>query len=234
MIDKIKHVLTRYKYLPHGVTAALSVAIIGVIVFAPAASALSVEILGAANNQKVGRSEDFKFVAHIKITSGELIPLQTLNIVLNGQTYSFDPRTGEPIGNTSEAIESVEPTDFPGGQNDTKPNGGTYGYFTGFNDSQTSYGSPNAYGYGVAGPTTINYQITLDTSKLPAGTNTIRLNVVTALSPVSTYWSPTIQITVESKGHSNADQVHGNNQETDHSGAVSNGNDKGSRGHSDD
>jgi hypothetical protein len=235
LTDKITRVLKHSKYLPHGVGATLSIIIIGLIVFTPAASALSVQILGAAQNQKVERSGNFKFVAHVQITSGELIPLQTLNIILNGDTFTFDPRTGEPIGVESPAIISVKPTNFPVGQPSTPPYGYTYGYFLGedSNSGQQSYSYSYAYGYGVVGPRMINYLITLDTSKLPEGQNSITLNVVADLSPVSTYWSSTVHINIVPKDASKSNQGNSANpNEIGNSGHAANGSDDGSRGNS--
>lgn len=206
--SKVKGLLKRSKYLPQGIAASLSVMIIALIVFAPTASAISVDILGATNSQSIGHSGKFKFVAHVNVNSGELIPLETLNLILDGQTFSFNPSTGEPIGTESPAVISVDPVNFPVGQLNSPSYGYTYGYFLGNSyGSGYSYGSPYGYGYGVAGPRTLNYLITLNASRLAAGSHTIQIGVVAALSPTSTYTSSTVTINVVENDVSEGDQV---------------------------
>ncbi len=195
--SKFSRLVKRSKYLPQGIATTITVAIITIIVLAPSALGITVSIQGLSNNQQLGSTGSFTFLAKITIDSNELVPLSGLNIILDGSTFSFNPNTGAAVGTPSSAITSVSPVNFGSGNLFTTG----YGYSTGTLAAYSysygwKYGTPSATGYGNAGPQTFVWNVTLSNSNLAVGNHTIRLDVITTGMELNTYSSSTVTFAV--------------------------------------
>jgi hypothetical protein len=194
------------KHLPQGIATALTVSIIAIIILAPSALAISVEIQGLSNGQLLGNSGSFSFLAKITISSGEVIPLDRLNIVLDSVIFQFNPSTGATIGSTSSVISSVSPVNFVSGALYSTVFNSGYGYSYAstplkaysYGYGSNYYGSPYEYGYGFSGPRTFIWNVTLLPENLSVGDHTIRMDVITAGLSMNTYSSSTITFEVVS------------------------------------
>tara|TARA_Y100000031_G_scaffold1976_1_gene2472 strand:- start:2115 stop:3779 length:1665 start_codon:yes stop_codon:yes gene_type:complete len=194
------------KHLPQGIATVLTASIIAIIILAPSALAISVEIQGLSNGQLLGNSGSFSFLAKITISSGEVIPLDRLNIVLDSVIFQFNPSTGATIGSTSSVISSVSPVNFVSGALYSTVFNSGYGYSYAstplkaysYGYGSNYYGSPYEYGYGFSGPRTFIWNVTLLPENLSVGDHTIRMDVITAGLSMNTYSSSTITFEVVS------------------------------------
>lgn len=191
--SSFRRLTKRSKYLPQGIATTITVAIITIIVLAPTALGITVTIQGLSDNQQLGATGSFTFIAKITIDSNELVPLSGLNIILDGSTFSFNPNTGATVGTTSTAISSVMPINFGSGNLFTTG----YGYSTGTLAAYSysygwKYGSPSATGYGNQGPQTFTWNVTLAQKNLAIGSHTIRLDAITTGLSLNTYSSSTV------------------------------------------
>ena len=198
--SRIKKFAKRSKYLPQGIAATVTAAIIIITILAPSALALSVQLYGLSNDQKIGNEGAFTFLVKITISEGEIVPLHRLNIVLDDSIFQFDPSTGDTDGTTSSAISSVYLTDIKLGNlyhedygyTYAGPNNGTlkvYGaYLPWSDDDNPSYGGYSnnyygetygAYGLGFDGPRSFIWNITLLPENLDTGDHTISVDAVT-------------------------------------------------------
>jgi len=214
----------RRKYLSQGVAATLSITVLAVILLAPTAAAFTVGVLGLADGQDVAQGGSFKFRVRVTVESGELVPIQQLKIVLDGTGYSFNPNTGAAIPPTTPAISSLTPENFQAGSLYTPTYGYGYGYLIGYGYNPTSgygygYGSPNTYGYGFSGPRRLDYLVTLSPGYLSLGPHTLRVDVVTGLSPPSEFSSQTVTFNVVS-GTTQSDTVTGTTPSVDHTATT--------------
>ena len=200
--SKVRRLVKRSKYLPQGIGTSLTIAIIAIIILAPSAMAISLEILGLSDGQKLGNSGSFTFLAKITISSGEVVPLDRLNVVLDSVIFQFNPSTGAAIGSTSSVIDSILPVNFVSGNlYSTDFNSGygysyaklkAYSYGYGYN----YYGSPDGYGYGFSGPRTFIWNVTLLPENLSTGNHTLRMDVKTSGLSMNTFSSSTITFEV--------------------------------------
>jgi hypothetical protein len=194
--------IKRRKHLPQGIATAFTAAIIGIILLAPSALAVSIEIQGLSNGQQLGDSGSFSFLAQVTISSGEVVPLDRLNVVLDSVIFQFNPSTGAAIGSTSSVIDSILPVNFVSGNlYSTDFNSGygysyaklkAYSYGYGYN----YYGSPDGYGYGFSGPRTFIWNVTLLPENLSTGNHTLRMDVKTSGLSMNTFSSSTITFEV--------------------------------------
>ena len=185
--SKSGRLIKRRKHLPQGIATAFTAAIIGIILLAPSALAVSIEIQGLSNGQQLGDSGSFSFLAKVTISSGEVVPLDRLNVVLDSVIFQFNPSTGAAIGSTSSVIDSILPVNFVSGNlYSTDFNSGygysyaklkAYSYGYGYN----YYGSPDGYGYGFSGPRTFIWNVTLLPENLSTGNHTLRMDVRTSI-----------------------------------------------------
>ena len=198
--SKVRRLVKRSKYLPQGIGTSLTIAIIAIIILAPSAMAISLEILGLSDGQKLGNSGSFTFLAKITISSGEVVPLDQFQIVLDSQLFSFNPSTGDAIGSTSSAISSVVPVNFRSGSLYTTGGSG-YGYAREYlkaysYDYNYNYYGQSAYGYGFDGPQTFVWNVTLLPENLSIDDHTIRLDILTLGLSMNRYSSSTITFEV--------------------------------------
>ena len=198
--SKVTRRFKRSKYLPQGIATSLTIAIIAILILAPSAMAISIEIQGLSDGQLLGDSGSFTFLAKITISSGEVVPLNQLHVVLDSVIFRFNPSTGDTIGSTSSAISSVVPINFGASYLFTSGYGYDYGslkaysYGYGYN----YYGQSSTYGYGFDGPRTFVWNVTLLPENLSVGDHTIRMDVITAGLSMNTYSSSTITFEVVS------------------------------------
>ena len=200
--SKSGRLIKRRKHLPQGIATAFTAAIIGIILLAPSALAVSIEIQGLSNGQQLGDSGSFSFLAQVTISSGEVVPLDRLNVVLDSVIFQFNPSTGAAIGSTSSVIDSILPVNFVSGNlYSTDFNSGygysyaklkAYSYGYGYN----YYGSPDGYGYGFSGPRTFIWNVTLLPENLSTGNHTLRMDVKTSGLSMNTFSSSTITFEV--------------------------------------
>ena len=200
--SKSGRLIKRRKHLPQGIATAFTAAIIGIILLAPSALAVSIEIQGLSNGQQLGNSGSFSFLAQVTISSGEVVPLDRLNVVLDSVIFQFNPSTGAAIGSTSSVIDSILPVNFVSGNlYSTDFNSGygysyaklkAYSYGYGYN----YYGSPDGYGYGFSGPRTFIWNVTLLPENLSTGNHTLRMDVKTSGLSMNTFSSSTITFEV--------------------------------------
>jgi len=200
--SKARRLIKRRKHLPQGIATAFTAAIIGIILLAPSALAISVELLGLSDDQKIGNGGSFTFLAKITISSGEVVPLDRLNVVLDSVIFQFNPSTGATIGSTSSAISSVVPVNFVSGNLYSTDFNSGYGYSYAklkahsYGYGYNYYGSPYGYGYGFSGPRTFIWNVTLLPANLSVSDHTIRVDVVTVGLDMNTYSSETITFEV--------------------------------------
>ena len=200
--SKSRRLVRHKKHLPQGIATAFTAAIIGIILLAPSALAVSIEIQGLSNGQQLGNSGSFSFLAQVTISSGEVVPLDRLNVVLDSVIFQFNPSTGAAIGSTSSVIDSILPVNFVSGNlYSTDFNSGygysyaklkAYSYGYGYN----YYGSPDGYGYGFSGPRTFIWNVTLLPENLSTGNHTLRMDVKTSGLSMNTFSSSTITFEV--------------------------------------
>ena len=190
------------KHVPQGIATALTVSIIAIILLAPSALAISVELQGLSNGQRLGDSGSFTFLAKVTISSGEVVPMDRLQIVLDSVIFQFNASTGTTIGSTSSAIKSISPVNFVSGNLYSTIYNSGYGYGTGtlkaysYGYGYNYYGYSSATGYGFDGPRTFVWNITLLPANLSTGDHTIRMDVITAGLSMNTYSSSTITFEV--------------------------------------
>ena len=200
--SKVRRLVKRSKYLPQGIGTSLTIAIIAIIILAPSAMAISLEILGLSDGQKLGNSGSFTFLAKITISSGEVVPLDRLQIVLDSVIFQFNPSTGATVGSTSSVISSISPVNFVSGNLYLTDFNSGYGYSYAklkaysYGYSGNYYGSPDGYGYGFGGPRTFIWNVTLLPENLSTGNHTLRMDIITSGLSMNTYSSSTITFEV--------------------------------------
>ena len=187
----------RRKHLPQGIATTLTVSIIAIIILAPSALAVSIEMHGLSNGQILGNSGSFTFLAEVTISSGEVVPLDRLNIVLDSVIFQFNPSTGDTIGSTSSVISSVVPVNFGASNLFTSGYGYAREYLKAHSyDYNYNYYGQYAYGYGFGGPRTFIWNVTLLPENLSTGDHTIRMDVVTSGLNMNTFSSSTVTFEV--------------------------------------
>ena len=201
--SKFKRLSKRSKYLPKGIATTLTVTIIAIIVLAPNAMALSVGLYGLSDDQKIGNSGSFTFLAKVTVSSGEVVPLHHLNVVLDSTIFQFNPNTGDTIGTASSAISSVMPVGIALGNLYSSAYGYAYGYFKAYSYgySHNYYGIPgvnlySGYGYGFNGPQTYIWNVTLLPENLDTGDHTVRVDVITVGLTMNDFPSSTVTFEV--------------------------------------
>jgi len=200
--SKSRRLVRHKKHLPQGIATAFTAAIIGIILLAPSALAVSIEIQGLSNGQKLGDSGSFTFLAKITISSGEVVPLDRLQIVLDSVIFQFNPSTGATVGSTSSVISSISPVNFVSGNLYLTDFNSGYGYSYAYlkaysyGYSGNYYGSPDGYGYGFGGPRTFIWNVTLLPENLSTGNHTLRMDIITSGLSMNTYSSSTITFEV--------------------------------------
>lgn len=195
---KLNRLSKRSKYLPQGIATTITVAIISIIILAPSALAVSVQIQGLSDDQEIGLGTtsihgSYTFFMKVVIDSDERVPLENVAIILDDTTYNFNANTGG-----TNSIMSVTPYSFTSGQLWTSAYG--YGYYTlqaySYSYSTNYYGSPSYTGYSLAGPQTLTYKIIIDTYELGSGDHTIRLDAITTGLVMNTYSSTETDFTI--------------------------------------
>ena len=201
--SKLERLSKRSKYLPKGIATTLTVTIIAIIVLAPNAMALSVGLYGLSDDQKIGNSGSFTFLAKVTVSSGEVVPLHHLNVVLDSTIFQFNPNTGDTIGTASSAISSVMPVGIAPGNLYSSAYGYAYGYFKAYSYgySHNYYGIPgvnlySGYGYGFNGPQTYTWNVTLLPENLDTGDHTVRVDVITVGLTMNDFPSSTVTFEV--------------------------------------
>ena len=190
------------KHLPQGIATTLTVSIIAIIILAPSALAVSIEMHGLSNGQILGNSGSFTFLAEVTISSGEVVPLDRLNIVLDSVIFQFNPSTGAAIGSTSSVIDSILPVNFVSGNLYSTDFNSGYGYSYAklkahsYGYGYNYYGSPYGYGYGFSGPRTFIWNVTLLPENLSTGNHTLRMDVKTSGLSMNTFSSSTVTFEV--------------------------------------
>jgi len=162
------------------------------ILLAPPAAAISVSILDLTNSQSVQQGGSLlQFRVRVEVSTGERVPFQGLNIILDGTAYQFTPIGG------NVTVQTLLKVTAPSNLIYTSNYGYDYGVLTGYGySSQSGYGWGNGTGYGFAGPRQFTYNVTLDQNQLSTGSHTIRADLVTGTSPISAFSSATVNFTV--------------------------------------
>ena len=201
--SKFKRLAKRSKYLPQGIATTLTVTIIAIIVLAPNAMALSVGLYGLSDDQKIGNSGSFTFLAKVTVSSGEVVPVHHLNVVLDSTIFQFNPNTGDTIGTASSAISSVVPVGIAPGNLYNSAYGWAYGYFKAYSYgySHNYYGVPgvnlySGYGYGLNGPQIYTWNVTLLPENLDTGDHTVRVDAITVGLTMNDFSSSTVTFEV--------------------------------------
>jgi len=201
--SKFKRLVKRSKYLPQGIATTLTVTIIAIIVLAPNAMALSVGLYGLSDDQKIGNSGSFTFLAKVTVSSGEVVPVHHLNVVLDSTIFQFNPNTGDTIGTASSAISSVVPVGITPGNLYNSAYGWAYGYFKAYSYgySHNYYGVPgvnlySGYGYGLNGPQIYTWNVTLLPENLDTGDHTVRVDAITVGLTMNDFSSSTVTFEV--------------------------------------
>jgi flagellar motility protein MotE (MotC chaperone) len=153
----------------------LTVAIIGALLFIPQVSAITVGV--SITPTTITRGESATVSITVNIGYGENIPIQQIKVIVDNRETIIIPPSPAGYGYGYGYLF---------GYGYSYPIGG-YGY---------GYGYPYGYGYGFAGPTTLQYTVTLYTGGLSEGSHDLRVDVVTGLQPTGVFSSQTIRFIV--------------------------------------
>ncbi|MFQ5762582.1 MAG: hypothetical protein ACE5PO_06075, partial [Candidatus Bathyarchaeia archaeon] len=180
------------------------------LIYVPTAGAVSVQATLQPGQNLVQGDQPLVFNVIITVDSGERLPVERLDIVLDTLTYQFNP-DGSPLSVPNSVVTVLNLTP-PASALFNPLTGYGYGFgpLSGFGYGPSSgYGysaSGFGYGYGSAtagygvGPTTFIYQVRIDQNQLAVGQHTLRVDIVTGLFPQSIFSSNIITFFVVQPG----------------------------------
>lgn len=173
------------------VTFFVSIIIFSYIIVTSTVSAINVGLEGLDDGQIIPRSVEYSFQFKINIESGEFISIIDLVIKLDGAVYQFNPFTSEPVGTQTNSIKSVILLNSEAIQKHI-----TYGCLNvKINPHKVNECIGYGNGYGLPGPRTLEYEITIRPQHFSHGSHSIQIEAIldqasSVSTPITTFFIP--------------------------------------------